>query len=79
MNQTESTTLLKIGALAQATGVSVRAIRHYDQHGLLASTRAQNGYRAFEAVAVTQVKQIQRLIATGFSLKKFAAFRIACC
>lgn len=47
MNKTESTTLLKIGALAQATGVSVRSIRHYDQHGLLASTRAQNGYRAF--------------------------------
>ncbi|HEY9318534.1 MAG TPA: MerR family transcriptional regulator [Achromobacter sp.] len=74
MNQTESTPLLKIGALAQATGVSVRAIRHYDQHGLLASTRAQNGYRAFEAVAVTQVKQIQRLIATGFSLEEIRSF-----
>lgn len=74
MNQTESTTLLKIGALAQATGVSVRSIRHYDQHGLLASTRTENGYRAFEAVAVTQVKQIQRLIATGFSLEEIRSF-----
>jgi MerR family copper efflux transcriptional regulator len=71
MNKTESTTLLKIGALAQATGVSVRSIRHYDQHGLLASTRAENGYRAFEAVAV---KQIQRLIATGFSLEEIRSF-----
>lgn len=74
MNETESTTLLRIGALAQATGVSVRSIRHYDQHGLLASTRAENGYRGFEAVAVTQVKQIQRLIATGFSLEEIRSF-----
>ncbi|MGV2895436.1 MerR family transcriptional regulator [Achromobacter sp. AGC78] len=74
MKKTESTTLLKIGALAQATGVSVRSIRHYDQHGLLASTRAENGYRGFEAVAVTQVKQIQRLIATGFSLEEIRSF-----
>ncbi|WP_332607765.1 MerR family transcriptional regulator [Achromobacter sp. ESBL13] len=74
MNKTDSTTLLKIGALAQATSASVRSIRHYDQHGLLASTRAHNGYRAFEAVAVTQVKQIQRLIATGFSLEEIRSF-----
>ncbi|WP_315131317.1 MerR family transcriptional regulator [Achromobacter marplatensis] len=74
MNQTSPLTLMKIGALAQATGVSVRSIRHYDQHGLLASTRAENGYRAFEAVAVTQVNQIQRLIGTGFSLEEIRSF-----
>lgn len=74
MSQTLSATTLKIGALAQATGASVRSVRHYDQQGLLASTRAQNGYRAFQAVAVTQVKQIQRLIATGFSLEEIRSF-----
>jgi len=74
MNQTSPLTLMKIGALAQATGVSVRSIRHYDQHGLLASTRAEDGYRAFEAVAVTQVNQIQRLIGTGFSLEEIRSF-----
>jgi len=65
---------LKIGALARATGASVRSIRHYDQQGLLASTRAENGYRSFPAVAITQVRQIQRLIATGFSLEEIRSF-----
>lgn len=65
---------LKIGELAHATGASVRAIRHYDDHGLLASHRTDNGYRAFRSIAVTQVKQIQRFIATGFSLEEIRHF-----
>ncbi len=65
---------MSIGALARATGASLRSIRHYDDHGLLASARADNGYRTFSAVAVTQVRQIQRLIATGFSLAEIRGF-----
>jgi MerR family transcriptional regulator, copper efflux regulator len=65
---------LSIGALARETGVSVRSIRHYDDHGLLQSSRASNGYRSFAPVAVTQVRQIQRFIATGLSLAEIQAF-----
>jgi len=73
--QTDSAApLMSIGALARATGASLRSIRHYDDHGLLASARADNGYRTFSAVAVTQVRQIQRLIATGFSLAEIQSF-----
>lgn len=66
--------LLTIGKLAQLTGASVRSIRHYDEHGLLASARAANGYRLFADNAVTQVKQIQRMIATGFTLDDIRGF-----
>jgi len=66
--------LMKIGELAEASGVSVRSIRHYDQHGMLASSRSGNGYRAFQPVSVNQVKQIQRLIAAGFSLEEIRSF-----
>ncbi|RQU76151.1 MerR family transcriptional regulator [Burkholderia cenocepacia] len=66
--------LLIIGKLAQLTGASVRSIRHYDEHGLLASVRAANGYRLFADNAVTQVKQIQRMIATGFTLDDIRGF-----
>ncbi|WP_175682040.1 MerR family transcriptional regulator [Burkholderia cenocepacia] len=66
--------LLTIGKLAQLTGASVRSIRHYDEHGLLASVRADNGYRLFPDKAVTQVKQIQRMIATGFTLDDIRGF-----
>ncbi|CAD9226235.1 Transcriptional regulator merR family [Burkholderia cenocepacia] len=66
--------LLTVGKLAQLTGASVRSIRHYDEHGLLASVRADNGYRLFPDKAVTQVKQIQRMIATGFTLDDIRGF-----
>jgi len=66
--------LLTIGKLAQLTGASVRSIRHYDEHGLLASVRADNGYRLFPDKAVTQIKQIQRMIATGFTLDDIRGF-----
>lgn len=74
MSKRPSNDPIKIGQLAEATGVSVRSIRHYDQHGMLASSRSDNGYRAFEAVAINQVKQIQCLIAAGFSLEEIRSF-----
>jgi DNA-binding transcriptional MerR regulator len=66
--------LLTIGQLSQLTGASVRSVRHYDEHGLLASVRANNGYRMFPEKAVTQVKQIQRMIATGFTIDDIRGF-----
>ena len=74
MSKQPSNDLMKIGELAEASGVSVRSIRHYDQHGMLASSRSGNGYRAFQPVSVNQVKQIQRLIAAGFSLEEIRSF-----
>jgi Predicted transcriptional regulators len=65
---------LRIGELAKATGVSVRALRHYDGHGLLASTRAGNGYRLFQPQAIDQVRQLQRLLGAGFSLEEIKTF-----
>jgi MerR family transcriptional regulator, copper efflux regulator len=74
MSRSTEHTLLSIGELARATGASVRSIRHYDEHGLVASVRASNGYRVFPHAAITQVRQIQRLIATGFSLADIRSF-----
>jgi len=66
--------LLTIGALSRLTGVSVRAIRHYDGLGLLNAARADNGYRHFPHGAVAQVRQIQRLLAAGLSLDEIRSF-----
>lgn len=74
MNKTTTPTQLSIGALARETGASLRSIRHYDEHGLLTSLRASNGYRTFPQAAITQVKQIQRMIATGLNLADIRAF-----
>ena len=74
MKNTPSQRQLTIGQLSQLTRASVRSIRHYDEHGLLASVRASNGYRMFPEKAVTQVKQIQRMIATGFTIEDIRGF-----
>ena len=66
--------VLTVGGLARTTGASVRSLRHYDAHGLLAATRQANGYRVFPPAAVARVRQIQRLLATGFNLAEIRAF-----
>ena len=59
---------MRIGQLASATGVSVRAIRHYDGLGLLAATREDNRYRVFQAEGFERVKLIQLFLGSGFRL-----------
>ncbi|HDR9181113.1 TPA: MerR family transcriptional regulator [Burkholderia vietnamiensis] len=74
MRATPSQESLTVGELSRRTGVSVRSIRHYDEHGLLTSVRAGNGYRMFPEKAITQVRQIQRMIATGFTIEDIRSF-----
>lgn len=38
---------MRIGELARRTGVSVRALRYYEEQGLLVPARAANGYREY--------------------------------
>lgn len=61
---------MRIGELARRTGVSPRALRHYEQHGLLRSEREGNGYRDYPEQAVVAVTNIQRLLASGLLIKE---------
>lgn len=65
---------ITIGELAERTGVSRRSLRHYEAQELLASKRADNGYRFFPVCAVARVGQIQRFISAGFSLEEIRTF-----
>ncbi|GAA5175680.1 hypothetical protein GCM10023321_82220 [Pseudonocardia eucalypti] len=56
-----------IGELARAAGTTPRAIRYYEQQGLLDACRASNGYRAYGPDAVRQVRNIRWLLAMGFT------------
>ncbi|MEU3745063.1 MULTISPECIES: MerR family transcriptional regulator [Streptomyces] len=66
---------MRIGELARRTGVSPRALRHYEQAGLIASTRADNGYRVYGEGAVARVSNIRYLLAAGLTLDDVSAFR----
>ena len=56
-----------IGQLAAQTGVSQRALRYYEQQGLLSAERGPNGYRRYSPDSVRTVAQIRRLLAAGLS------------
>ncbi|MBS2538759.1 MerR family transcriptional regulator [Catenulispora sp. NF23] len=56
---------MRIGDLAQRTGVSVRSLRYYEQQGLLGSTRTAGGQREYPEAAVDRVIRIQEMFAAG--------------
>ncbi|MGB1237529.1 MAG: heavy metal-responsive transcriptional regulator [Pseudomonadales bacterium] len=61
--------LLKIGAVAKLTGLSVQGIRYYQQLGLIHSQqRTQAGYRLFPPDTLAKIHFIQRCQRIGFSL-----------
>ncbi len=56
---------MRIGELSRLTGVSVRALRYYEEEGLIRSVRSANGYRDFPDSAVEAVQRIRDLIECG--------------
>jgi DNA-binding transcriptional MerR regulator len=63
---------MRIGELSDATGVSVRSIRYYEEQGLLQPERTGNGYRTYTSCDVIRVNQIQVLFAAGLCSSKIA-------
>jgi DNA-binding transcriptional MerR regulator len=62
---------LTISQLASHTGVTVRAIRHYHQHGLLEEPeRDASGYRRYDAQAVVDLIKIKTLADAGVPLAR---------
>jgi DNA-binding transcriptional MerR regulator len=61
--------VLRIGEVARLSGVSVRALRYYEEQGLLESERGAGGHRRYAEAAVDRVHFIQQLYAAGLSSK----------
>ncbi|MCX4822316.1 MerR family transcriptional regulator [Streptomyces sp. NBC_01142] len=66
---------MRIGELAQVTGATARALRHYEQVGLISSDRAHNGYRIYDDGTAVRVRNIRHLLAAGLTLEDVNAFR----
>ncbi|KDN86598.1 MerR family transcriptional regulator [Kitasatospora cheerisanensis] len=65
---------MRIGELAAATGTTARALRHYEQAGLIDSERAANGYRQYAAGTAVRVRNIRALLAAGLTLDDVRVF-----
>lgn len=63
---------MRIGEIAQRSGVSVRALRYYEEQGLLVPGRSPGGQREYSQDAVQTVRAIQQLYAAGLSSRRVA-------
>lgn len=65
---------VQIGALAKATGVTVRALHHYDEIGLLVpDERSYSGRRLYSEPNVRRLYRIVALRQLGLSLEEIAS------
>ncbi|MEU3186809.1 MerR family transcriptional regulator [Streptomyces sp. NPDC006923] len=56
---------MRIGELAETTGISRRLLRYYEEQGLLRPLRLANGYREYSPSDVAGVRHIRALLAAG--------------
>jgi len=60
---------MRIGDLSQASGVSVRMLRYYEEQGLLEAMRGPGRQRIYADRAVVVVGQIRTLLTAGLPTK----------
>lgn len=64
---------LRVGELARRTGKTVRAIRYYEELGLLEPAGyTRGGFRLYAPEAADKIRLIERFHALGFSLEEIA-------
>src|SRR5690606_28931680 len=68
MDESTPSARLKVGELARKTGKSVRALRLYEELGLLEPARSEGGFRLYGPDEVARVYWITKLQDMGFSL-----------
>jgi DNA-binding transcriptional MerR regulator len=65
---------MRIGELAEEAGTTTRALRLYEQMGLVEARRSANGYREYDDRDVLVVREILNLRAVGFALDETRPF-----
>lgn len=65
---------MRIGELSERAGVSTRALRHYEELGLLPARRLANGYRAYDERDLRLLAEIRELTDLGFTLEETRPF-----
>jgi len=65
---------VRISELGRRAGVSPRALRHYEELGLLPVRRRANGYRDYDEQDLALVAEIRSLVDLGFALQDTRPF-----
>ncbi|MEU9069174.1 MerR family transcriptional regulator [Streptomyces sp. NPDC048306] len=72
VTETADERLLRIGEVARGAGVSVRAVRYYEQQGLLTVERSPSGQRLYRQDTVPLVRFFQQMFAAGLTSRRIA-------
>ncbi|MDX2648778.1 MerR family DNA-binding transcriptional regulator [Streptomyces sp. PA03-1a] len=64
--------LIRIGEVARGAGVSVRAVRYYEQQGLLIAERSPSGQRLYRQDAILLVRFFQQMFAAGLTSRRIS-------
>lgn len=65
---------MRIGELANTVGITTKALRYYEERGLLDAPRRTNGYREYDESHLRVVREIQALQEIGFALEDTRPF-----
>jgi DNA-binding transcriptional MerR regulator len=65
---------MRIGELASTAGTTTKALRYYEERGLLDAPRRTNGYRDYDESHLRVVREIQTLREIGFALEDTRPF-----
>jgi DNA-binding transcriptional MerR regulator len=63
---------MRISELARRTGTTPRALRYYEEQGLLVPDRRPSGYRDYPPQAVHTVRHIRLLLSAGLGTRVIA-------
>lgn len=72
VTETAAEPLVRIGEVARAAGVSVRAVRYYEQQGLLTAERSPSGQRLYREDTAARVEFFQQMFAAGLTSRNIA-------
>ncbi|UXN21905.1 MerR family transcriptional regulator [Curtobacterium flaccumfaciens] len=73
MTDAAGASTMRIGELADRTGLSIRTVRHYDDVGLLHPTgRTEGGFRLYSDDDLQRLLVIRRMKPLGYSLEQMA-------
>ncbi|ALG08431.1 MerR family transcriptional regulator [Kibdelosporangium phytohabitans] len=64
---------MRIGEASEASGVSARSLRHYEDEGLIVPGRFSNGFRDYCQSTIDRVVVIRSLLESGLPLRLIRA------
>lgn len=63
---------MRIGELAERTGIPRRLLRYYEEQGLITPRRLDNGYREYDERLVDRVMKVRGLLDSGIPTRIIA-------